>query len=215
MLLHDIKFIDLNASVLDDGELGQLKKTYGELKVKLKRAKRVKGQPTEDQTKTIAKLEKEVEAASKAVEKAKKEFDKELATWKKTGRYKFKRKVYVDYTGTRAPRPEHYLQWCRYDERNNYREFRSWRAQWGHSEVKESDPYLPEGLEPDVSGNYIYGDCILTKVDLRQYLLRRYENIKRSERATKDKIDKFKHDVEAEGGDVPDSVINEIVGGIH
>lgn len=207
MYLTQIKFIDMQNSILDDGKIPELRKAVGVLEAELKG---VKGK-TEKDEKTRGILKKAVEEALGTLRADEKEFADSLKEWNRTGKFRFKKKVYTDYKN-RANRPKDYLQWNRYSAHNDFMEVRDWEAQWGYELVKAvNDPYWPEGLKPNAEGHFRYGDCILMKIPFLNYLMKRVESISRSEIGLKDRLAKFKSDVEKSGGEVPEEIIGEVM----
>jgi len=197
--LRSIKFIDLRASQYETVDVTSRIIERGEVLNKMEKLKRKKG----DNAVEIVKLEKELKAKTAALDKAKQEFEKQLKQWQQNGSYKFKKKVIVDYFGERAPAPEHYLKWVRYDQSNNYRESRDMAAAWNYSYVEPGiDPYWPEGVGP-TDGKYVYGDLVLMKVPLREYLVQRHEAIQRAKQGKANAVARFEAEVEKSGSRVP------------
>lgn len=129
------------------------------------------------------------------------------------GRYEFSEKEYIDYHGKTKARPDWHFSWCRYDSRNNYRELRDWRIMWGYTPVKlDKDPYWPEPVPPDESGNYVLGDLILVKRRLIDELKDRVEKLKRSKGAGKAKLDDWQAKMEKQGASIPQSMVDELMG---
>lgn len=212
--LRAIKFVDLSASKLDDGGIADLKRQRGEIQYELSLIKKIHHtKRTEEQKAMVKKLESVFKEADARVKEAEQKHKHELTVGIKEGRLKFTKKVYVDYKGVRAPRPRHYLKWCRYEPANNFREFRDWQAAKGYSPViSGQDPYWPEGLSPDNKGYFVFGDLIMVKIPMKDYLLQRWEDIQRSNHAPTQAIERFKADVERDGGDVPEEIIQKIMG---
>ncbi len=131
----------------------------------------------------------------------------------KEGSYEFKKKVYVDFKGNKEARPDVWFTWCRYDPVNNYRELRVWKIMWGYTPVNiDTDPYWPESVPPDASGNYVFGDLILVKCRLIDYLKRQLEDMQRSKSASQAKLDGWQAQMEKAGASIPESMIKELVG---
>ncbi len=131
----------------------------------------------------------------------------------KEGSYEFKKKVYVDFKGNKEARPNYWFTWCRYDPVNNYRELREWKIMWGYTPVNiDTDPYWPESVPPDVNGNYVFGDLILVKCRLIDYLKRQLEDMQRSKSASQAKLDGWQAQMEKAGASIPESMIKELVG---
>lgn len=140
------------------------------------------------------------------------EWDKKKSN-PKEGSYEFSKKVYVDFKGIKEARPDVWFTWCRYDSVNNYRELREWKIMWGYTPVKrDTDPYWPESIPPDSNGNYVFGDLILVKCRLIDYLKRQLEDMKRSKSAPQAKLDGWKTEMEKQGASIPESMIQELIG---
>lgn len=212
--LRAIKLVDLNSSKIDDGGIVDLKRQRGEILYEAQGLKKIHHtKRNEEQKVQLKKFTDALKVAEENIKTAEAEYKRELASGIAEGRIKFKKKVYIDYRGIKAPRPRHYIKWCRYEKMNNYREFRDWQAAKQYSPVMSGkDPYWPEGLSPDNKGYYVFGDLILVKVSMRDYILQRWEDIQRANLAPKSAIDKFKSDVERAGGDVPQEIIDNIMG---
>lgn len=68
--------------------------------------------------------------------------------------------------------------------------------------IAGEDPYWPEGVGP-TKGYYVYGDLVLMKVPLREYLHQRFDAIQRSQRGKADAVAQFEAGVERSGARVP------------
>ncbi len=198
--LRSIKMVDLRASQYETVDVKKATIERGEAITRMTKLQKCK----DVDTKTLEKAEKELKSKTTALEKAKLEFSKQLKQWEQQGAYKFKKKVYVDYYGITAPAPEHYLKWIRYDQTNNYRESRDMAAAMNYAYVKAGeDPYWPEGVGPNPDGYYVYGDLVLMKVPLKDYLVQRFEAIQQSKRGKNEAVARFEAEVEASGSSVP------------
>jgi hypothetical protein len=98
-------------------------------------------------------------------------WDKEKSDPSK-GEYEFTKKVYIDYQ-TKVQRPNWYFTWVRNNPRDGYKDVRDYQVKWKFTYVTKDDPYWPEGLSPDVNGQYTYGDVVLMKCPLIEELKRR------------------------------------------
>lgn len=133
------------------------------------------------------------------------------------GVYDFNEKVEVDYRGTgKARESKWFFTWCRYDPRNNYQELREWKIMFGSSGFTpvnvDTDHYWPEPLAPDESGNYVFGDLILVKCRLIDYLKDKLERKKRARsNIGRAKLDKFQEQMEKHGASIPASMFDELM----
>ena len=127
------------------------------------------------------------------------------------GDYVFEEKKYIDMYGNKEARPPWYFTWCRYDPRNDYREFREWKVS-GYSAVQVDDEeYWPEPLAPNENGHYVFGDVICVKRPLIDELKYRMEKQSRNTSA-RSKIEAFQEQMSRDGVGVPDSVLRELLG---
>lgn len=82
-------------------------------------------------------------------------------------------KKYIEYS---THRPEHHVTWCRYSPNSNppLREMNEWRVKWGYQPVLVDDyDYAVDGLTPTADGQFIFGDLILVKTNLINYIEKR------------------------------------------
>ena len=135
----------------------------------------------------------------------------------KDGVYDFDEKVKVDYRGSGESREtKWWFTWCRYDPRNNYQELREWKIMFGNTGFTpvnvDTDHYWPEPLPPDVNGNYVFGDLILVKCRLIDYLKDKLERKKRARsNVGRAKLEKFQEEMERHGASIPASMIDELM----
>jgi len=128
------------------------------------------------------------------------------------GRYVFKEKRYVDYKG-KSTRPNYKFLWCRWEPKNNYREFNEWNVRWGDTLLTNAvDPYIPEGIPKDAEGHFRYGDVILVKRPLINELKRLEENEKISKRGAGAKMQGFQNEMKLQGVDISDDQFAELTG---
>lgn len=132
----------------------------------------------------------------------------------KKGHYVFSDKKYVNYTD-RARRPDYFLTWERWDPRNGYREYNDSRVKYGASHVLSTEKeFWPEGVPPDGENKYVFGDAVLIKYPLIVELKRRAFARDMANRGAKAKMDQFKSQMKQDGADIPDSLIDEMVGDV-
>lgn len=127
------------------------------------------------------------------------------------GNYEFRKKVYVEKADYRnaSVRPPFKFQWNRYEPRTNYKEVRDWQIKLGASFVTLNDPYWPEGIPPDGEGKYVFGDAVLMKIPLRQFLEEKERNRLRAEHATASKMREFKSNLVRRTG--KDAIDEELI----
>jgi hypothetical protein len=96
-------------------------------------------------------------------------------------------------------KPKHWLWWCRWDPPKSI-EYRTAKTTLPASAVSvDTDPYWPEGFEPDVEGHFIHGDLILMKRPYVDHLKDEIAKIKRSKGSAKAKMDEFNEMTKREG----------------
>lgn len=77
--------------------------------------------------------------------------------------------------------PDYYIWWCKYTA-PGYREYQTARVTLPATAVSiDTDPYWPEGFEPDVKGNFVFGDLILMKRKYVDHLKDEIAKVKRSQ----------------------------------
>jgi len=193
------RVVDLRRSVLDNSELEDAEKHLKTLKATLKRTK--DESKKEDLGTQIKKAEEDIKKISELYERER----------YRDGIFKFKDKVYVSYKEPGA-RPPYWFSWCRYDNRDNYRHLSEWRYQFGYMPVSKDDPYWPENVPLNQNGHYQIGDLCLVKCNLIDHLKRRWEEIELSKNAAQAKIDEFEAAVGAQGDQIEQNLIQELIG---
>jgi len=158
----------------------------------------------------ITRLQKKKDEKSKELLEAAK---KEKKRQKEAGDYKFIEKRFVDFFGGKQSRPPYWFTWCRYDEKNNYRELASYKAKWNYSVVNmDEDNYCPDGVVPNAEGNYTFGDLILVKCPLIDHLKKRQMEINMSKGGARAKLEKFHSDMGKAGAAIPDDLMDKMLG---
>ena len=127
------------------------------------------------------------------------------------GKYVFKKKVYVGYRNS-AFCPRHYVQWNRYYAGDDYKDIRDWQIKWNYSFVTIKDPYWPEGLKPDNNDQYRYGDLILMKCPIEDYVEKRMKEIKKSNIAAANDLRKFEARAQRDGVSVTHQLLTDMHG---
>ena len=141
----------------------------------------------------------------KIVDLDRSEWDKKKSDRKKAEYFFTGKKFYIDNKIKETRTPYHF-SWCRYDQRNGYRELNEWKYLYGYSPVSvDIDPYYPEGITPNESGYYQYGDLVFVKCSLLEHLRRMEENRRIGTLGGKAALDQFKAKVESEGGKVEET----------
>ena len=126
------------------------------------------------------------------------------------GEYEFIEKAYVDYRD-KGRRPRFWFTTCRYDPSNNYREYREWKYTRQATFLKKDDPYWPETMSPDAEGKYQMGDAVWVKIPL-EVKLKEIENQRRYTPTGKSYLEKFNAEMAAQGADIPESMMQELLG---
>ena len=193
------KIVDLERSVLDESELDEAKKTLTTLQGKLKQLK--------DEAK-VEKAKSGIGVAESEIKRIEELYEKERY---EEGFWKFKEKVLISYHEPGA-RPPHWFEWCRYDNRDNYRHLSEWRYQFGHVPVTRDDPFWPENVPLNENGHYVIGDLCLVRCRLIDHLKRRWEETESAKKAGQGKIDEFEAAVKTQGDQIEQSLIQELIG---
>jgi len=95
--------------------------------------------------------------------------------------------------------PDYVMWWVRYDA-PNYREYQTARVTLPATAVSiDTDPFWPEGFEPDVNGHFVFGDLILMKRKYVDYLRDEVARLKRSKGSAKAAMDEFNESTKREG----------------
>jgi hypothetical protein len=123
------------------------------------------------------------------------------------GKIDFKKKVYIGYSRDNASRPEWLYLW----NRNSPAEIQTWQYKWeGCDIVRASDLEVwPEGVIPKADDTYVYKDSILMKVPIRAYIIKRKEELARSESRPAALKQSLSNELKSQGMAVPDATIDE------
>jgi hypothetical protein len=129
---------------------------------------------------------------------------------RQSGKFIFKKKVYIDYHGIKSARPLFRFAWCT----NNPGAVVDWQQKWPGTEfVSVNDDYWPEGVAPDANGHYVrLPDAILMKIPIHTYLEQRKREIERSERAPKAVMQSLHDEYRASGVDITDEQAASLLG---
>lgn len=129
---------------------------------------------------------------------------------KASGKYVFRKKVYVDYQGITAPRPNILIKW----QVNEEGAIQDWKNKWEGAEIlTTSDDFWPEGIVPHSDGTYVYKNRdILMKIPLLAWIRQRQKEISKSERAAKNVIAIAHAELKGQGADVSEEQLAEILG---
>jgi len=129
----------------------------------------------------------------------------------KKGTYVFSDKKYVDSKHPDASmRPQWKFLWNRYSPVDNYRDVRDWEIKWGFSFLTTDDPYWPEGVPPDAEGKYVFGDLVMMKCPILNWIRKRKREIEASERAPEASKRAFMQEAKNHGIDVTEEVLEEM-----
>lgn len=127
-----------------------------------------------------------------------------------TGKFVFKKKVYIDYQGVKSARPLYRFSWCT----NTPFAIVDWQQKWSGTDfVSVNDDYWPESGTVDANGHYVYGpDAILMKIPIESYLKQRRKEIQRSEMAPKAVVQSLHDEYRAAGVDITDEQAHAMLG---
>lgn len=108
-------------------------------------------------------------------------------------KYVFKKKVYVkhpeDYFKKETRHP-YFFHWGRATA--DGRAIQSWIIKWNYSFLTKEDNYWPEGVPRNAEGHYQYGDAVLMKIPIRDFLKKREKELKKANEAPVARMRQFK-----------------------
>lgn len=144
----------------------------------------------------------------KIVDLNRSELDKEKSDINKN-KYVFKKKVYVkhpdDYLKAETRHP-YFFHWGR--QTADGREIESWRIKWNYDFLTKEDPYWPEGVPRNAEEHYQWGDAVLMKIPIRDFIAKRKREMKKANIAPVAKMREFKDSLPKEARD--DSLLDDI-----
>jgi len=124
-------------------------------------------------------------------------------------KYVFKKKVYVkrpdDYLKKETRHP-YFFHWGR--QTDSGREVDNWKIKWGYDFVTKEDKYWPEGVPRNTEGHYQWGDAVLMKIPIRNFLKKREKETKKANKAPAQLMQKFKTSLPKEAQD--DKLLEDI-----
>lgn len=108
----------------------------------------------------------------------------------------FKRKVYYKFRDNTGLSPW-WFYWAPKDDDGQL----NWLMTAQNYEfVKKDDPYVPEGIKLNAEKRYQYGDLVLMKCPLTEYIQRRMEARKLADARVKSRKNQFDEEVMKDGG---------------
>ncbi len=123
------------------------------------------------------------------------------------GKYSWIQKTYMD------PRLFDYEKKWKFSWRRKKQESMDTdRSIYGFEPVTVSDPYVPEGATLDANKHWTFGDLLLAKCDLGEFLVRHQESRRLSDTRAGSLQKGFKNEIDAAGAGVPDGLIEEALG---
>ena len=143
------------------------------------------------------------------VDRKRSTLDEERSKVEEKGLFFFKKKTLYKLKQNKSLAP-YWFHWIR----NDPFRINSLMIRRGYDYVTCKDNIVPEGMIKNESGYYQYGDLVLMKCDLRQYLERRIETRKMSDRQLIATAQKFKTDAKASGADIEDELLDELIEGL-
>jgi len=197
--INEVKIVALNRSILDTSEVDDLISKKAGIESKRNALKEPK---TEEAKKKyldkLSKLSKEVSRLDGEIEEAKKRHEDDI----KNNRYKFKKKVYVkkpdDYLKAETMHP-YFFHWGRHTA--DGREVQKWIIKWNYSFLTKEDEYWPEGVPRNEEGHYQWGDAVLMKISIQDFIAKRKKELKKANEAPTRRMRKFKDSLPKEAQD--------------
>ena len=123
--------------------------------------------------------------------------------------YKFKKKVYVqhpeDYLKTETRHP-YFFHWGRMTA--DGRAIETWRNRWNYDFLTKEDSYWPEGVRRNEEGHYQWGDAVLMKIPIRDFIKKRKQELRKANQAPVVAMRKFKESLPKEARD--DELLKDI-----
>lgn len=123
--------------------------------------------------------------------------------------YKFKKKVYVkhpeDYLKAETMHP-YFFHWGRMTP--DGRAIETWRNNWNYDFLTKEDSYWPEGVRRNEEGHYQWGDAVLMKIPIRDYIAKRKRELRKADQAPVVAMRKFKASLPKEAQD--DELLKDI-----
>lgn len=144
--------------------------------------------------------------------------DKRYSQWDekksdpKKGKYAWIKKEYVKPHGKYDKNKEWKLWWAPYDVENNLKKFTAHMARLQFEPVTLDDPFVPDGAILNADHYWVFGDLVLVKFKLLDYLLRRDKEIKLSKLGGASELKSFHEEMRREGAALPDAMIEEYLG---
>lgn len=137
----------------------------------------------------------------------------------KDGKYVFNgKKVYLKWSDYKdsSTRLNYVYKWVAYDERDDFKNFNTWKWDLDAEPVLAVDPTTeiwPEMVgKPNAEGYYRYMDMILMRVPLLKWLEKRDADSKRFDKAREQMDKKFRAEAKAEGAEVTEVELKDIRG---
>lgn len=141
------------------------------------------------------------------------QFDEKKSDPKK-GQYTWIKKEYVDKR--KFDKNKEWKLWlARYDVDSNLKQYWAWKAKLQFEPCVATDPSNPFVLDGGVvssEGWWIFGDLVLVKMPLLDYLMMRERNMKISKKGGTSELMAFYEQTKAHGAALPDSIIDDLMG---
>ncbi len=147
----------------------------------------------------------------KIIDKRFSQYDEKKSDPKK-GKYAWIKKEYVDKRKFDKNK-EWKLWWAPYDPELNLKKYYAWKAKLQYEPVDAvKDNFVADGAIINDSDWWVFGDLVLVKMPLLDYLQKKEMERKLTTRGGREEILAFQDQMKAQGAALPDSMIEEFLG---
>lgn len=122
--------------------------------------------------------------------------------------HEIRKYVPYDYKIDASIRPDYKFTW----NRNVERHIKAWQVKWNYSLVTVNDGYWPEGVRSNGEGHYEFGDLVLMKISLEDFIAKRKPEIEASNRQAAAELKRFEGERKKLGADVDDEILHRLIG---
>jgi hypothetical protein len=128
------------------------------------------------------------------------------------GQYCWIKKEYID--GRRFDKNKEWkLWWAPYDVENNLKKYWAWKAKLQFEPVNvKKDPFVADGAIVNDTDWWVFGDLVLVKMPLLDYLMKKDAERRISKKGGKSELMSFYEQTKAQGAALPDNIIDDLMG---
>ena len=147
----------------------------------------------------------------KIIDKRFSQFDAKKSEPKK-GKYTWIKKEYID--GRKFDKNKEWkLWWSPYDVDNNLKKYWAWKAKLQFEPIDAvEDNFVADGAIISSEGWWVFGDLVLVKMPLLDYLMRKDAERRISSKGGKSELMSFYEQTRAQGAALPDNIIDDLMG---